>query len=444
MIIAENELVRLRELLKYLSNNRLFFRDIYNNFGDDDLCSWYKSLPVIDKTVILDNIEKYVDSRFIDDLRVYDHEDLYHYFTNTTDLNEKFERYVEKEKRKWVLETTSGSSGKPFAMLKNKSEKMVESNYLLKKRREFYKEVRLQDGFLLIEPTDEFIKKLNYRGITDANIGVLCDYLLKQKPTWILTTTLLLRKLSAYIRKNKREDELKSLNIRFIETTSQSLTPIEKNDIEKLFNTRVLNQYGCRETWNIAYECKYGNMHVNDRYLLVDLIDDKGKNIDEYGVEGKIIISSFVHKSMPLVKYYLGDRATFVQDSCPCGCNSRIIRFHDGRSFEKLLGSDYYGTVIFRKVLRYIYYDVPKVKLEKIKIFQCMNKLIKVFAEISEGKEIFEKEFRNCFSFHIPNYMDYDFEFIYNYRIEDMGEKEFIFINYLGNVAKLMKELKPI
>ena len=334
------------------------------------------------------------------------------FFLEVQGLSINHDRIIKDDnENKWILETTTGSTGKPFTVLKSPSEKFIESKYLFDQRKKIYPEVSISNGFLLIAPVDEYLKGLNYRGNNDENMPLVFHHLLQKKPKWILLTTLLLRKLYKYVVDTDQLDRLKELDIKFIETTSQALDREEKKEIEEAFHTRIIDQYGCKETWNIAYECSAGHLHINDRYLLVDLVDDDGKLIDKEGETGQVVLTSFLHKSFPLIKYYLGDYACIEKGICTCGQSTPRLMLKGGRNKDRLIGSSYFGTEIFRKVMRFIYFKCPDLTVNRIKIIQTDVGKLEVYAEVdSSCREKFEKTFIQTFRFLLGNEAEYQME----------------------------------
>ena len=391
----------------------------------------YKKAPIIYKNQIINNYGKIASKEFMDDYE--NVVDINTYLQDVTNLSSNHDRiHYGKSGKKWILETTTGSTGKPFTVVKSVQEKLLESKYLFDQRKQFYKEVTPDNGLLLMQPVDKFIKSLNYRGNTADNVPLIIDYMLETRPKWLLTTTLLLRKIVAAVKEKQLEDKVKDLHLLFIETTSQALNDDEKVAIEDIFGCKVVNQFGCREVWNIAYECPCGKMHINDKYLMVDIVDNDGKIIEKNGEVGDVIISSFIHKTFPLLKYYLGDHAYFSGEECECGNKSPVIVFCGGRQKDKLLGTDIYGTEIFRKIMRFIYFKHPELGAKDVAILQKNEKDIEVKAFLTKGQEEeFKKYFIDTFNFLVPKH-EFNFEYLFlDEMINDINaEKPEIFKNY--------------
>lgn len=111
-------------------------------------------------------------------------------------------------------------------------------------------------------------------------------------------------------------------------------------------------------------------MHINNEYLLVDLVDSNNQIIDDYNKEGNIIITHLSNTTMPLIKYKYGDIAKRIKINCKCGNKSDVFIFCNQRENAKLINTPYYGTDIFRRVMRGIYFHDFITDINNISIIQ--------------------------------------------------------------------------
>ena len=379
----------------------------------DEVNLIYKNSPVMTKSIILENLRDYLPETFSPQMN---NNELITLFSDVSQLSTNHDRKLHIDGVDWILETTTGTTGKPFSILKTPSEKLYESKYLFDKRKSLFPFANSNNGFLLLEPIDPYLKTLTYLHSDKNQMQLLFQHMFIIKPKWLLCTTLLLRKLYKYAYENQLFKEIKKLKLAFIETTSQKLTNDEFNEITYNFGTQIINQYGCREVWNIAYDCSYGHLHANTRYLKIDIVDEEGKIIEEDNIIGEIIITSYLHKTFPFYKYFLGDLAKIKRDPCPCGSKDPIIILEIGRKKHRLVNTKYYGTEIFRKILRYIYFKHSYIKLEKIKIIQNNQYKLSVYCLLEPAlRDIFESVFIESSSHSIENLKDFEISFIYNY-----------------------------
>lgn len=435
-MINNNQQEKLKQLLINLKTSNLYFSNLFSGFSEkqinDDVETVYISIAPIRKKDIMENIINYVNL----DLRAcLLHENGFmNQLMETNTLSGNHDKILfSKSGKKWFMETTTGSTGKPFPVIKSYKERLIEANYLYSCRRHIFKQANVSNGFLMIHQTDPFLKQFNYRDGTTKNFECLVDYLLKKRPSWIFATALLFKKFTDYLLSTSKAD-LSELNIKFIELTSQTLLPEEKKNFEEYYKSRIINNFGCREIWNIAYECPLGHLHVNDSYIIVDLVNEKGELITENNEVGEVILTNLTNTTMPFIKYYLGDLARFSGEVCLCGCKSPVIIFEDGRYYEKLINTMYYGNVIFRKILRTLYFHDNINDINKIKIFQDEPYHISIFIDKNQKYDcFFERRFVELCKLTVENFFEFQVNFYYHYPFDDSKDilKEQIFINYL-------------
>jgi phenylacetate-CoA ligase len=86
--------------------------------------------------------------------------------------------------------------------------------------------------------------------------------------------------------------------------------------ISDSFSCPVFNQYASMEFSSIAWECpEEHNLHVNASSCIVEILDSKGK--PKKSGSGELALTSLHNHAMPLLRYKLGDRASW---GSPCSC----------------------------------------------------------------------------------------------------------------------------
>lgn len=114
-------------------------------------------------------------------------------------------------------------------------------------------------------------------------------------------------------------------------SSAGTLYPHMKSYIEEVLGVKVYNRYGSREVGPIAMSCEYGNLHVNNYYLYVEILNENLKRCNP-GETGKIHVTTLDNYSMPLIRYSLGDYATLsTLEECPCGRTGTLLKNVDGR-----------------------------------------------------------------------------------------------------------------
>src|SRR5262249_8373738 len=101
-------------------------------------------------------------------------------------------------------------------------------------------------------------------------------------------------------------------------TSAEVLEEDERAVIERAFGCRVFNRYGCREVSVIASECDaHDGLHVMAEGLYVELETPTGPA--RPGEMGSVLVTDLLNPAMPLVRYRIGDMASWAPGRCACG-----------------------------------------------------------------------------------------------------------------------------
>ena len=91
------------------------------------------------------------------------------------------------------------------------------------------------------------------------------------------------------------------INPRSIISTSETLLPHVRHDIELAFGCRVFNGYSLGELVVYASECPHGDLHLSPEFGVTELIDHEGGH--------EIVATGLCNLGMPLLRYRTGDLA---------------------------------------------------------------------------------------------------------------------------------------
>jgi phenylacetate-coenzyme A ligase PaaK-like adenylate-forming protein len=116
--------------------------------------------------------------------------------------------------------------------------------------------------------------------------------------------------------------------------SAEMLLPGKRQILEETFRGKVFNRYGCREVSVIASECEYhSGLHVNADALIVEV--EAAPNLPA-GM-GRILVTDLLNRSMPLIRYEIGDLASLETSMhCPCGRSLPLIGNIQGRTSDFL------------------------------------------------------------------------------------------------------------
>lgn len=109
---------------------------------------------------------------------------------------------------------------------------------------------------------------------------------------------------------------------RLLFSYAEPLFPHTRIWLEKTLGGTLYDKYASTEFGTIGFECwKRNGYHVASEHLLIEIMDDNGKPLDE-NKTGLIVITALDNIAMPLLRYVTGDRGFISNQKCPCGFNN--------------------------------------------------------------------------------------------------------------------------
>ena len=124
--------------------------------------------------------------------------------------------------------------------------------------------------------------------------------------------------------------------VKAVATTAEKLFAYQRQTIERAFEQKMFDQYGCGESNSIAFECeRHTGLHVASEHVIVELLDDKDEPVAN-GAVGRVVITDLDNVAMPLIRYANGDLASWAGEACPCGRGLPLLRRIEGRAYEIL------------------------------------------------------------------------------------------------------------
>ena len=166
---------------------------------------------------------------------------------------------------------------------------------------------------------------LNTSSVSQADLDEFTALLRKYRPRHLLAYAQSAVFFAQYCRKN----DIRDIHFESIITTAEMLREDQRVLLEETFSGKIFNRYGCREVSVIASECEYHTgLHVNADALYVEI----EKQPDLPFGSGRVLVTDMLNRSMPLIRYEIGDVAAWAeQQNCPCGRNLPILSSIEGR-----------------------------------------------------------------------------------------------------------------
>jgi phenylacetate-CoA ligase len=130
------------------------------------------------------------------------------------------------------------------------------------------------------------------------------------------------------------DDDRRSIRPRFIVSGAETLSPALRREIQQGFRAPVFNYYGADEFNLIAAECpSSGRLHLMETSVLAEVLHD-GLPVQPMQ-SGQLVATALHSFAMPIIRYNLGDRATFGEELCPCGAPLSTLVHVQGRELDR-------------------------------------------------------------------------------------------------------------
>lgn len=328
---------QLEKFIHYLVNNIPYYMRYDAQIELEDL-------PIITKQIIRNNYDFFIAT----DISVEDREKILQilkgdFHKSNNSVNEVFQY------KQYIFEETTGTSAVPFRVVKSEEERIRIGVEVWRRRRK-------------IDPkaSPKYLYRLNHTGINQTrlnpynyeveNILNIYNTVDEENIRWLHVSPNPLQ-CHAFILQQYGKCHFDSL--KFIECTGNFFTKEQSQLYSDIFGATVINQYGSIETWPIAYTCCNNRMHLLNN-IIVELVDDNNVPITNYNEVGNIVITCLDLKTMPFVRYRIGDFGKFVKYDCSCGLTSPIIELIPGREVNIIKGcpQKIFGNVLFPKIIQ--------------------------------------------------------------------------------------------
>lgn len=256
-----------------------------------------------------------------------------------------------------VIKHTSGSSGRPLTILKQRSGIAQE---LAATWRSY--------GWHGIQPGDRHIRvwgrpfdrrkrmltkirdwvsncaRISAFDVNEANLAQRVRTIDRFRPTFIYGYASALTEIANHVIQSGCT--LRTPPVAVI-STAEPLDRRSRSVIQKAFTAPCLDEYGCSEVGVIGFECRFGTLHVMADNLIVEVQDNDG-TIRSEGA-GQLLVTDLTNQLTPVFRYKTGDYCEIgPPDQCQCkipfpaigsiqGRVEDVIRLPDGSSHHPAL-----------------------------------------------------------------------------------------------------------
>jgi len=101
------------------------------------------------------------------------------------------------------------------------------------------------------------------------------------------------------------------LKIDLVICLGDKLFPVYRKNIEKAFKTTVKETYGSSEGFQIGFQADLDYMYIYTPQVYLEILDEDNNPVKN-GEVGNVVVTSLDNKTMPLIRYKLGDLASLL------------------------------------------------------------------------------------------------------------------------------------
>lgn len=193
-------------------------------------------------------------------------------------------------------------------------------------------------------------------------------------------------------------------------TSSETLLPTQREEIEGAFACPLFDFYGLAERVAFAGECEaHSGKHVASEYSIVEVVDDDGNPVPD-GVEGYLVGTSLHNAAMPMIRYRTADRTALSRELCGCGRTLPRIRDVTTKAEDILMTPD--GRKISPSVLTHPFKPLDAIEASQIiqrELDRITVRLVVRDAEFTGGMEA---QLRSGLLERLGSSVKVDFEYV--------------------------------
>ncbi len=326
---------RLKDLVSYVKSRSPYFAMLYQEVDENTPLS---ALPVTNKAAMMSHFDAWMTDRGITRAKVEQ------FMADVSNVGKKMDG-------KYLVYTTSGSTGNPCIMLYDDTAINVSSaigvlrSFARKQDTKAFmksggKTLALfaDNGFYLGCGSVRYnLRKMPWK----KNQMKTCDVrkpipeivrlLNEYRPSMIGCYPTFMEILSA-------EQEKGTLHIHpsIIMTGGERLNDDVRQHLSKVFGCYVQTNYSCTEGGTVACECTERHFHINNDWVILEAVDDENQLVPFGTQSSKVLLTNLANRICPIIRFEITDRITLYQEPCKCG-NTKPYLTLEGRTDDILV-----------------------------------------------------------------------------------------------------------
>jgi len=321
---------RLNELVAHAKANSPYYKKLYREVPQEFKLA---DLPPVTKADLMENWNDWVCDR---ELTLEETEE---FMKNTGNIGSKF-------KNKYMVFTTSGSTGNPLVAVYDKT-----ANNIMGGISACRSYARKEDLLSFIKKGGKSIGVFADGGFYLGNSSIrsrLKTMPWKRKQLAVSSALYPIKDIVSQLNEFQPAmlggypshlellvDEVKAgrLNISpvIIMTGGEYLSDDVRKKLADTFNCYVQTSYSCTEGGTVACECTNQHFHINDDWLIVEPVDADGNPVADGVLSEKIYLTNLYNYTQPFIRYEVTDRVIMHHEPCGCGNTAPWIEL-EGRT----------------------------------------------------------------------------------------------------------------
>ena len=218
--------------------------------------------------------------------------------------------------------------------------------------------------------------------------------------------------------------------VKAIFPTAETVTDEMRSVVESFFHCKMLDQYASSEGAPFITQCIKGNLHLELRSGVYEVLDSKDEQVNE----GRLVVTSFNTHGTPLIRYDIGDSIKLSNNICTCGNNNPLVDKIIGRQ-DDYIYSEKTGKVNLGNISNTL---KGVLGIQKFQVVQNSLLILDVYLIIDENE--FTIDMKNKFIKNWRDRIGNDIELILHYKSEIPTEKSGKFRLVKNNVKHLLNE----
>lgn len=138
------------------------------------------------------------------------------------------------------------------------------------------------------------------------------------------TVMIALPTLFVFLADLARKDGVKFERLRLLGYVGEQMSDTAQAHVRAALGVESIRPlgYSSADAGLMGYACDHcptGTYHLPSAFQLLEIIDPESGQPAAFGEQGELIVTNLARRSMPLIRYRIGDVGRFMAGRCPCG-----------------------------------------------------------------------------------------------------------------------------